>query len=440
MALSILLTAGTVLDSWTAQPASRYLLTVAVVDQHTLTLDRNAHLLDVDQAVHDGHVYSDKAPYQPLLAAPAYQAFRAVGGDAFPQRDGRPAPKSSSFHWGRWWVGLWSSTIPAMLLCLVLRRLVAQVHPTVATPVALALSLGTMLLPFASALFGHVLAALFGAGGWLLVRRPEVSPRSMLAAGLLLSASIGTEYPLVIPVLAVVVAALVAHGVRKVAFLALGGGLGAIPLMLYSWAAFGSPVRTAYQGNLPNFQGSGALGVYNLVWPQADELRKALIGDRGLFTLTPVCLVAVVFAVLSIVERRPTRRDGVLALVILSAMWIMSAGIDGYGGASPGPRYLIPVLPFLAVPLADAWMRAPRACAAAAVIGAIPMVLATMSAPLLDTDYTQSIRYWIDRVLGGHLADSVVGELFGRGALYVVVATGLTCAASAVAIDRGSTR
>lgn len=439
MALAILLLAGPVLDSWTAQPAPRYLLTVAVVDHGTLTLDVNAQRLGPDQAEFGGHVYSDKAPYQPLLAVPAYLAARAVGADAFTT----PADGDQNlgdFHWARWWVTLWSATAPAIVLCLLLRGLIAQVHPDVATPAALALSLGTLLLPFASALFGHVLAAAFLAGAWVLARGSAPTARRMLASGLLLGAAVGTEYPTVIPGAAIALAVLLAAGWAATAWLGLGAAAGVVPLLVYNWAAFGSPFETAYQGNLPNFQGSGAFGVYNLVGPQADELRKAMIGDRGLLTLTPICALALVGAVYAIARRTPTRRDAVMGLVVLAATWIMSAGIDGYGGSSPGPRYLIPALPFLAVPLAEAWRRVPRLCGAAAVVGLVPMLAATMTAPLVDTDYTRSARYWLDRVVRGELSVSVPGELLGTWALYLVVAGGLACAAMALVMDHRAGR
>jgi hypothetical protein len=435
MAAAVLCIAGTVLDSWTAQPASRYLLTEAVVDHHTLTLDHHEDLVSVDQARHDGHLYSDKAPYQPLLGVPFYQAFRAAGGDAFPLDKGRPSP-NASFHWGRWWVGLWTAGAAGAALCVVLGRLIRQVRPEVATPAALALSLGTMLLPLSSAMFGHVLSALFLAGGWLLVRQPTPSQRTMLLAGVLLSASVGTEFPVAVPVAVITIAALASHCLRRTVFLVGGGALAAVPLLAYNWAAFDSPFSTAYQGHLTNFKGSGALGVYNLVWPQEDELWKAMAGDRGLFTLTPVCLVAVVMCVGMLRRRSPVRRDAVVALVILLVMWLISAGIDGYGGSSPGPRYLVPVLPFLAVPLAEAWHRRPKVCATAALIGVAPMVLATITVPLVDTGHTQAFRLWLDRAASGELAPSVPGELFGDWALVVLVILGLAAGVGAALLDR----
>ena len=434
MALAIFCIGGTVLHPWSAQPASRYLLTVAVVDHHTVSLDQDRHLLGVDQAEFEGHSYSDKAPYQPLLAAPFYQAFRAVGGDAFPADD-QVLGTDGPFHWGRWWVTVWSATVPAILLSIVVRRLVLTVRPSVATPVALALSLGTMLLPFAGELFGHVLAALFLTSAWLLIRRPAVDTKVMLGAGLLLSAAVGTEYPVVIPAVVMVIAAITAHGWRSNVALTLGGLAGAVPMLAYHWLVFESPFTTAYQGHMPNFPTSGALKIYNLAVPQGDELVKALVGDRGLFTLAPVCALACGFAVLAITGSTRTRRDGVIALVALGSLWVVSAGIDAYGGWSPGPRYLIPVLPLLAVPLAEAWARLPRLCTLAALVGTVSMLLATITDPEVPTGVDKPIRLWFDMLLDGRVARSVPGEMLGDAGLFVVIAVGVGAAVAALHSD-----
>jgi hypothetical protein len=435
MALAILCLAGFVLDSWTAQPASRYLLTVAVVDHHTLTLDQDADRLEDDQALYRGHHYSDKAPYQPLLATPVYAAFRALGGDAFTWEPGEDH-RASGFHWGRWLTTVWSATVPAIVLCLLLRRLVAQDSPEWATPAALALSLGTMLLPFAGALFGHVLAAALLTGAWILVRGRTVLPRAVIVSGLLLGLAVGTEFAAAIPAAVIAVVVIQAHGWTAARRLAGGGLVAILPLLAYNWVAFGSPLRTAYQGNLPNFQGSGSFGISILVVPQLDELGKAMLGDRGLLVLTPICTLALVGAVQAIIRRTPARRDALMGLVILGTMWVLSAGIDGYGGASPGPRYLVPALPFLAVPLAEAWRRHPRLCAGAAIIGFVPMMAATLTAPLVATNYTRSARYWLDRLVHGDVTRSVPGELLGTWALYALVAVGIACAVAAVDLDR----
>src|SRR5919201_6305238 len=44
-------------------------------------------------------------------------------------------------------------------------------------------------------------------------------------------------------------------------------------------------------------------------------------------------------------------------------LWLAAGYFDPLGGLSPGPRYFVPALPFLALGLADAYGRWPRATA-----------------------------------------------------------------------------
>ncbi len=437
IALAVLLLTGFVIQDWSAQPASRYLLTVAAGDDGVLSLDDYESFLGLDQARFDDHIYSDKAPYQPLLAVPAYLAYRSVGGDALPAGfpDGR---FQEGTHYGLWWVTIWSSTIPAVGLALVVRRIVARTHPKVATQVALAIVLGTTILPFAGWLFGHVLAALCVAGAWALVRdeREERSPLRPFGAGCLLGIGIGTEYTVALIAVLVLVHVALSRSWRRVVALSAGTVVGTVPLLVYNWLVFDNPLETSYQGNLKNFEGAGALGVYNLQGPRLEEVGKALFGQRGLFVLTPIVAVAVVGAVLAIGQRTQVRRDAIIALAALVGMVVVSTGIDGLGGDSPGPRYLIPALPLLAVPLAAIWQRVPLVCAITAVFGAAWMWIASIADPGLSTTYSTPLRLWLERHVNGDIETNILTGDSHLWVLYVTGVLGIVAALAAVHSSR----
>lgn len=437
MALAVLLLTGLVIHDWSSQPASRYLLTVAAVDDHALELDPYEAYLGIDQAHFDGHLYTDKAPYQPLLGAPTYQAYRWAGGDPFPQGFSR-GRFSEGTNYGLWWVTLWTATIPAAALAVVVRRMVARTDPAVATPVALAIVLGTTILPFAGWLFGHVLAALCIAGAWHLLRRdrPAGSTRSAFLAGCLLGMAIGTEYTVALIAAIFLVDVLLERIWSRVVALSTGTVVATIPMLLYNWAVFRDPFETAYQGHLKSFQGKGALGVYNLQLPRMGELGKALVGSRGLLVLTPIVLLAVLGAMVAIATRSPHRRDAWVALAALAGMVVASTGIDGLGGDSPGPRYLIPALPLLATPLAEAWRRIPRACAAFAAFGGVWMWIASITTPAIDTSHPAPLRFWIDRLRDNDLATNVLTGRHHGWVPLVAAAAGLVAAGAAVHLSR----
>jgi len=434
IALAILCMSGPIVQRWTAQPASRYALTIAVVDDHSLRIDPYEGVLGIDRARFEGHTYSDKAPYQPFLAVPAYAAFRAAGGQPFPVVDGEQVVNRST-HVGLWWVTLWSATVPAILLTLSLRRLVAQVDAGLATTVALAIAVGTTILPFSSWLFGHVLAALCVAVAWAHLRRSPPTTRAGLLAGLALGAGIGTEYTVAVIALILLIDLARQREWLGAVWLSIGTVAGAVPLFIYNWLVFRNPFEVSYQGHLPNFQGSGALGVFNLTLPQPDEISRALVSDRGLFVLTPVALLAVLGCALAVLRGGSTRRDGWIGLTSLAAFIVASTGIDGLGGDSPGPRYLIPMFPLLAVPLAAVWRRLPLVCLAATAVGALTMWAATVTDPAIASTAPNALGTWLQRLQDGDLVPNI---LTGREHPWVLVVTGAMGVVLALAAVRAS--
>src|ERR671935_1453676 len=67
-------------------PDTRVALTRAIVDDHSLRIDRYAAGL-ADRAAYRGHFYTDKAPGTSLLAVPVYAALRLALPPAFFGRD-----------------------------------------------------------------------------------------------------------------------------------------------------------------------------------------------------------------------------------------------------------------------------------------------------------------------------------------------------------------
>lgn len=287
-----------------------------------------------------------------------------------------------------------------------------------------------MILPFSSLLFGHLLAAVTGFAAWYLIRREAPSTAALVGAGLLLGASIGVEYPQVVVAGVIGITAIVLHRTRA-AWVALGGFLGVLPLMVVNSITFGGPFKTAYQGHLPNFQGSGAFGVYNLVLPSPRQFGLALIGDRGLFSLTPIMIVALLGCLLVIRRRTAVRLDAIVALVLLALYLLISTGIDGYGGSSPGPRYLVPVLPFFVVPLAEGWRRWRPLAVVTALWSAFWMITGSFVDPLYEKDEAAPVS-WIKDLFDGDVERTIPNELIGGPAALVFVVAAAVFVALAI--------
>src|SRR5206468_4288289 len=127
----------------------------------------------------------------------------------------------------------------------------------------------------------------------------------------------------------------------------------------------------------------------------------------GLLVLTPV--VGAAAAGVLMLHRRGLRREAALVAALTIVEIVLNSGRSGIfmamGGWSPGPRYLVALLPFLCFALAPALRRAPATVGATAIVSAAAMAVATSAEPLLQNDDT---RHWLSRVAHGNFTETVV--------------------------------
>jgi hypothetical protein len=415
LAAAVLCLAAPVVQTLMAQQSSRYSLTAALWDHHTVAIDAYEDNLGMDWAASGGHLYSDKAPVQPVLAVPAYAAYRAAGG--------QPAERLRiDGNLGLWAVSLASAAVPAAALAVLMRRLAGRVAgDRAATAAALAVAFGTLLLPFSTVLFGHVLAALFGTGAALLLLRDRPSPRAVAAAGLLTGLGVATEYT--VGILAVVLTGLVlARHRSRIGWWVLGGLPPAAALVAYQWAVFGRPLSFSYEHSRGSGQHAGIGGVRLL---DPGRLADVLVGERGLFVLTPVVLLGVAGSVVLLRRSgRPAGRAvGAVAVAAFAGFLLVQAGWgNSTGGDSPGARYVTPALPLLVAGVAvavDRWPSLARGCTALSVA---VMGLATVTSPLMARDAPSALAGWLRLAGRGEWAQTVPGLVVGDVALLAAVA------------------
>lgn len=388
----VLVVSAPIVELLMAHQASRLAFTGAVVDRNTIVIDAYTDILSVDFAERDGHLYSDKAPGQPLLATPFYAVARVVGAE--------PAETERYFdNLTLWWTTLWSSAIPLAVLAVLMRRHALGVtgDPRAATAAAVGMALSTLLLPFSTVLFSHVLAGLLAFAAYLLARDPRASPAGMLGAGLLAGLAVLTEYTtgIVVVVIAVLLmlrrSALLAHYV-------IGGVPAVVALAAYNTAAWGSPTEFSY-ANSGAFADFHAQGLFGIRWPSPSLTAQVLVGERGLLSMTPIVLLGVIGLVLLARQRR-TREVGVVGLVVFATFVAVQGGwFSVTAGASPGPRYVVAALPFVAVGVAHVWRWSAPAVVAAAVIGAVGMLAAIFTNPLAQPTESFAVGHWIWRML-----------------------------------------
>ena len=144
----------------------------------------------------------------------------------------------------------------------------------------------------------------------------------------------------------------------------LAGGLGpASGLLAYNAASFGSPFRFSYAYVPIESQREGFFGIGA---PSGGNLVEILFSAHGLVTETPVLVVAA--AGLVLLWRAGRREEAAVCGATAVLFLLLDAGYYlPFGGASPGPRFFAPALPFLVVGLAPALVRWPLLTSLAAL-------------------------------------------------------------------------
>ena len=169
----------------------------------------------------------------------------------------------------------------------------------------------------------------------------------------------------------------------------------------YDWSTFGSPIHVSYRYVANAFAHRQANGFFGISLPRWHSVAQVLIGDRGLLVASPVLVVAAAgLALLS----RTYRREALVCAAVASGFLVLEFGYFlPYGGVSPGPRFFVPALPFLALGLAPMFERSrvpTTALALASVIASTAVALTWSWGSTLG--YRQTI--W------GEIARAIVGR------------------------------
>ena len=371
-----------------------------------------------DTAYIDGHYYAAKAPGLALLSEPWYAGLRLVGlaVDPAPSDARYPQAMLELPRTATWQVSLWGATLAAFALLLLVRWAADRLVPGYGTAAAVLLGLGTLVLPFSTLFFAHVLAATLGTAAFcLLLRHRRAGGRTALlvAAGLLAGLAVTVELPLGILAVAL---GLYAGGSRLVPY-ALGAAGGVIPLLAFNAWAFASPLDLSYENAViePGETGHDVIGAneegfFGVTFPSLRSAAELLASDKGLLVLTPLAVAGL--GGLLALRRGEARREATLALAVCGAFLVYnSAYFLPFGGWVPGPRFLIPVLPFLALGIAAAVRAAPLTTAALAAPSIVAMVGATLAEPLAEPG--RGVGLWLDRWRASDFTETVVTELGG---------------------------
>ncbi len=379
LALVVLLVAivGPIVPWLTAHESSRYAFTAALTEQQRFEIDDYEPLLSRDLVRFDGHIYSDKAPGQPMLAVPVLAVAEALGADEATdhRREG---------NLGAWSISLVFSVLAGAVLLVVMRRNARRTESRRwAATAAIALAFGTMLLPMSSAMYAHVFVAMLGFSAWHLLSSPgDLRRRTLVAASLLSAIAVASEYPMAGVAAILTAYVLVREGWRRAALFVAPHviavcGVIAHSLHLYDRIGTGySAKESAIQDSLQDSR----------LFPKPSFMVRIFFAEKG-YMFTPIVIVGVVGLILNM---RSKRRDLLVpALVALGFFLLQSSWSNPWGGETAGPRYMIPAMPFLVVAVARTLPSlVPSVRKVVIGLGMVSMGLALITMPMVLTGET----------------------------------------------------
>ena len=354
---------------------------VRLAELHALTLKGTLRIDDYldytgDRALIAGHYYSEKAPAMALAALPSFAITvwtqQMLGVDP----DGAPGRRVSEWIATAGSVGL-IAALGGVAFFAMLRARFDALTSLLAT---FGVFLGSLTLPYATALFSHAgTIGLLAIALWGTLSHRSREVMAGMAAGL----AVASEYPAILPGAAIALY-LGSRDLTRIWRFGLATLPAAALILLNNYAISGSLFQLSYGSN-PLFPELTAVTSYGFTMPEAGAMRAVLWGEyRGLFFWSPVLLMALPGAI------QMFRRDRRTALLVVGAFALVllqvAAFYTWFGGNAIGPRYLAPALPFLGLAAAYGINRFPEIglIATLASIGLMGMVTAIAIDPPAD--------------------------------------------------------
>ena len=343
-----LLTAGGSMTTTDAVVA--FDLTQSLVERHSIASSRDLIGNDAYRGV-DGRYYSPFGIAQSVWNVPFYAAGRLLAGHVSRPETAASIPKAV----------VTLGTIPAVALlawCAFDLLLVLGTSPTRASDAAMLLVFATPLWPYSGFGFNQPLTALFLWTAVLCATHARRGNRTAAAlCGLLagLAALTRHEMFLAVPFL-LAYASPARMWIKNAVAFAAGLAPMAAAWGAYNWLRFGSALESGYlRDRVPGLGTSFAGGAAGLL----------LSSYSSVFVYCP--LVVLSLAGLTALWRRD-RATALFFLSLFGAFFLLYSSLANWmGGRSYGPRYLVPLLPALVLPLAY-WRPTSRVSRAIAVV------------------------------------------------------------------------
>lgn len=331
-----------------ANESSALALTKAIVEDKSLSINNFKDLASVDISEYNGSYYSDKPPGRALFGIPIYIVDKILGFTS----DNQIAFSMELL------TVLFSSLSVVVMYKLSLFLKISRPNAVI---LSFILGFATILWSFSKTFFAHPYSAFFNLLSlfMLLLALEKNQKKYLVFSGVSMGLSLLMEYPNFLVVIILGAYYLYRNrfkNIPNILILAISFTAVASIMLLYNYSIFGNPFITtdSYQVSYGNVLQTQLFKVAEL----KNGLYGLLVGSSGgLFYFSPVLLLSILGMLYWIKDdiRNKKNRDRFLGLALLlsfSAVLIFYAAKEGWrGGNSFGPRYLLPVIPFLVIPI-----------------------------------------------------------------------------------------
>lgn len=325
---------------------SRFFLVSAIVEDHSMQIDKAMERYGdtKDKSTYNGHFYAAKPIGYSLLAVPFYWALHK-------------ASLAQNSAVSIWFLRFFVNLIPLLAFTIFFfRYLEKNFVGAGAYLLTAAFLFGTLFYPFAQVFISHVITGIL----WFMAFYYVVEKRdswSAFAAGAILGFTFVIE---VLSFIEIGACGLYLLYRRRAALPAFAAGVlvFSLPAFLYNYLVFGGLLQWPYLHTYnPGFKVQNTIGYVGVKLPSPVVLARLALGSyRGLFFYMPHLL----FGLPAFFREKEKRAEALLAFGIVLGNFLFNSGMVAWdGGWCFGPRYLVPVIPFLIYGCA-LWLRQTR--------------------------------------------------------------------------------
>ena len=325
----------------------------SIVETGHLYLDamiaKYGHLMDKSQ--YKGHYYSDKSFGLTLLAIPFYAVYHILFG---PINDN---------EWLKYFFSILCVALPNMIFLYLLYGIYIEKRAgrSFKELSVVAYVLAAIVLTYSSLFYSHVTGSVLCAMGFMLIDR-KISHndfRFMPLLGLLLGMAVIVEFPLVLICLWLIIyAGFYVFRQKKYKSVFSFAVCFMIPVLvqLYvNYLSYGNPFTLGY-GKKSSVEQVyyHSHGLFGVALPSWESFWGILISpSRGLFYFSPF-LVFIFPVFIKMIKQTSTRVQGVILSGIFITFTLFASSVfDWQSGWTVGPRYYLPVIPFILIGLVN---------------------------------------------------------------------------------------